>query len=114
MKRRRKKRNPQERTAPHKFERITSTGGPVPEKAVFMNQFRVATFMTDGKTPDEVHLLLQMKEAADIPVVARFRTPDGLAALIEELIAYRRAVWPDADEPNFDAEPSTPWNPKWN
>ena len=106
MKKKRKKRNPRERTAPHKFERVTHHGGPVPEKAIFMNQFRVAEFMTDGETVDEVHLLLDRSDLKGVPVVVQFRTPDMLAVLIEELIAYRRAVWPGADEPNFDAEPS--------
>lgn len=104
MRKKRKRRNPTERTAPHKFERSTSYGGPAPEKALFMNQFRVAEFMTDGETVDEVHLLLDRSDLKGVPVVVQFRTPDMLAVLIEELIAYRRAVWPDADAPNFDAE----------
>ena len=34
----------------------------------------------------------------------RFKSPETIGFLIEELIAYRRHVWPDASDLNFDAE----------
>lgn len=39
------------------------------------------------------------KEAKNIPALAiKFREPENLKLLIEELMKYRRAIWPDSDK----------------
>jgi hypothetical protein len=57
----------------------------------------------DDKPPEQVHMLLHL--GADLPsIVVRFKSPDTLGFLIEELHRYRKEVWPDA-EPVLDQPP---------
>lgn len=46
--------------------------------------------------PEQVHFVLNVK--GDLrATVLRFKSPDTLGDLIEQLIEYRNEVWPDAD-----------------
>lgn len=45
--------------------------------------------------PEQVHLILQIRGNSD-PFLVRFKSPDTLGFLIEELTKYRREVWPEA------------------
>jgi hypothetical protein len=42
-----------------------------------------------------VHLILNIKDFP-YPCMLRFKSPDTLGSIIEELTRYRREVWPDA------------------
>lgn len=46
--------------------------------------------------PEQVHFILKVKDL-DYPFVIRFKSPDTLGFLIEELARYRRDVWPAAE-----------------
>ena len=54
---------------------------------------------------DEVALLIKEVEgfAIPFPLYASFKAPEALKGFIEELIAFRRAVWADAEPINPDA-----------
>jgi hypothetical protein len=45
--------------------------------------------------PEQVHLRLKIRGLKPL-VVARFKSPDTLAVVIEQLCRYRREVWPDS------------------
>ena len=45
---------------------------------------------------EQVHLILQI-QGASLPQALRFKSPDTLGFLIEELMEYRRQVWPDCE-----------------
>jgi hypothetical protein len=58
----------------------------------------------DGQPPlEQVHLLIHI-EGFPHPVTMRFKSPDTLGWLIEELIRYRHYVWPDAAPVNPQAK----------
>lgn len=50
--------------------------------------------------PEEVHLILPLYD--DVELGIRFKSPDTLGFIIEELIAYRKSVWQDAEPVNPD------------
>jgi hypothetical protein len=54
---------------------------------------------------EQVHFILRVI-GLDFPFVVRFKSPDTLGFLIQELADYRRAVWPDAEP--LDLEPPAP------
>lgn len=57
--------------------------------------------------PEQVHLVLQLggeTEADKLDLLLRFQSPEALGFVIEELIAYRKNVWPDAEPINLNAE----------
>lgn len=61
-------------------------------------EFNIAAYSTDDKgetPPSQVHLLLKI-EGLPSPAVLRFKGPDTLGFLIEELARYRAHVWSDA------------------
>jgi hypothetical protein len=47
--------------------------------------------------PEQVHLVLPFKPMPDTSLVLRFKSPDTLGFIIEELARYRHSVWPDAE-----------------
>lgn len=47
--------------------------------------------------PEQVHLHFTVRRLLDYPMLLRFKSPDTLGFLIEELARYRREVWPDAE-----------------
>ena len=88
------------RTPPHPSMTV-ERGKKLPqgERAYAIEEFRVAEFIPHNETEThELHLLLKVKEFKS-PIVARFRTPDTIGFLIEELIAYRQKIWPESQMP---------------
>ena len=110
--RRKRKRNPSERTAAGDYQRVVSDADTTPdlEKLVYLNQFWVASFATDFENLDEVHVMFETRDTSNTVAAfgMRFKSPEAIAVFIEELIAYRRYVWPEAEDPNFDAEALPP------
>ena len=55
--------------------------------------------------PDRMYLLMRFPSMRDLPRLT-LRTPEMAKQLIEDLIAHRRHVWPDADpvDPEIDVE----------
>lgn len=51
----------------------------------------------DGKNPTQVHFVMKL-DRFPYPLVVRYKGPDTLGFLIEELARYRKMVWPDAEE----------------
>lgn len=50
-----------------------------------------------GEPPyEQVHFIIKLKGMEDTPMLLRFKSPDTLGFIIEELIRYRSEVWPDA------------------
>ena len=49
----------------------------------------------DGSDPTQVHLVIHPRRHP-LPIVVRFKSPDTLGFLIEELARYRQLVWPAA------------------
>jgi len=65
-------------------------------------QIEIAVWCPDEQAklpPEQVHLLVHWPaELADLPtLVIRFKGPDTLGFLIEELARYRRLVWPGSE-----------------
>lgn len=48
-----------------------------------------------GGPVTQVHLGIRISEI-DYPLIARFKGPETLGVLIEQLTRHRREVWPDA------------------
>lgn len=57
--------------------------------------------------PEQVHLILKV-EGGRFPVVMRFKSPDTLGFLIEELASYRRYVWPNSEPLDLDKPLESP------
>ena len=53
--------------------------------------------------PDRVYLLMRLPGIKNLPRLT-LKTPEMMKQLIEDLIAHRRYVWPDADPIDPDAE----------
>lgn len=55
---------------------------------------------------DEVAVLIKEVQGRtlSVPLCASFKAPGPLKVFIEELIAFRSSVWPDAEPINPDAE----------
>lgn len=49
----------------------------------------------DEAPPEQVHMLFSLKGLP--PFIVRFKSPDSLDFLIEELARYRRYVWPGSE-----------------
>ena len=57
-----------------------------------------------GRMPaEQVHLVITLEDEDKTELGLRFHSPDTLGFLIEELIAYRKRVWVDAEPINPDA-----------
>ena len=56
----------------------------------------------DGGAPTEIHIIVKVPGAKYAPRL-RFHKHELLTDLIEQLIAYRRLVFPDAPEVNANA-----------
>ena len=64
-----------------------------------VKEFRVAEFTPqDTEQGAELHLIMRTN-ALEHPVVTRFKGPDTLGFLIEELITYKQKLWPDSPMP---------------
>ena len=55
-----------------------------------------------SKPPDRMYLLMRLPAVKWLPRLT-LRTPEMAASLIEDLIAHRRNVWPDAEPIDPDA-----------
>lgn len=51
--------------------------------------------------PEQVHLVIPF---GDVRFIVRFRSPDTLGFLIEELSRYRANVWPDSEPVEFETQ----------
>lgn len=61
-----------------------------------------------GQTPPtQVHLELRV-QGLPVPLVVRFKSPETLGVLIEQLIRHRKEVWPAAVEKWQPRGPGTP------
>lgn len=56
-----------------------------------------------SKPPDRMYLLMRLPILKFLPRLT-LRTPEMAASLIEDLIAHRRYVWPDAEPIDADAQ----------
>jgi len=66
-------------------------------------QFEILAWCRDNEAklpPEQVHFIAHWPaQLADLPPLAiRFRGPDTLGFFIEELIKYRRIVWPNSEK----------------
>jgi hypothetical protein len=61
-------------------------------------QIEIAAWCPDEKAeqpPEQVHFIMHWPVGMDLPPMAiRFKSPDTLGFFVEELIKYRRIVWP--------------------
>ena len=51
--------------------------------------------------PEQVHLIVRLQDL-DASIVVRFKSPDILGFLIEELARYRREVWPGSEKEDLE------------
>lgn len=80
---------------------------PMPPRMLAISRLEVVSVgYTDTGITDEVMLLIKEVQGFDIPfpLFAPFTTPAALKVFIEELIAFRHAVWADAEPVNVDAK----------
>jgi hypothetical protein len=73
-------------------------------QALEIDEIKIATWCPDERAevlPEQVHLILRIKHL-EYPFLVRFKSPDTLGFLIEEMIRYRREVWPDAEPLKFE------------
>jgi len=82
-----------------KFER--NLGKKKAYESLFEPQFEIAAWCRDPDAqmpPEQVHFIIHwpanMREIP--PMAIRFKSPDTLGFFIEELIRYRREVWPQS------------------
>lgn len=69
-------------------------------------EIAVWTHRPNGEPPyEQVHFIMTLAGLEGVPLVMRFKSPDTLGFLIEEMIRYRKVVWPDAEPINPDVEP---------
>jgi len=66
-------------------------------------QFEIAAWCPDDQAkaaPEQVHFIVHWPaQLGKLPPLAiRFKSPDTLGFFIEELIKYRRTVWPDSEK----------------
>lgn len=63
-------------------------------------EIQIAAWCPDAEAklpPKQVHLINTIPGLEEYPIIMRFKSPDTLGFLIEELIKYRRTVWPDCE-----------------
>ena len=75
-----------------------------PEKALFSHlgepEITIAAWCPDEEAklpPEQVHLVFKIPGLEQVPLICRFKSPDTLGFIVEELTRYRREVWPDAE-----------------
>jgi hypothetical protein len=70
-----------------------------------VEELNIAAWCPDEKAqepPEQVHLIITIEGLKDIPLVVRFKSPDTLGFLIEQLVRYRREVWSEAESLDLD------------
>lgn len=63
-------------------------------------EIRIAAWCPDSEAkapPEQVHLIFIVPGLEDHPLICRFKSPDTLGFIIEELTRYRREVWAEAE-----------------
>lgn len=75
-----------------------------PKKAFYAKigepELHIAAWCPDDDAklpPEQVHLVFVIPGLEEHPFICRFKSPDTLGFMIEELSKYRREVWPDAE-----------------
>ena len=101
------KRNKKKRIAPAPGMEVTRTAdvSPVNIYDIPLERLHIIEWHPDtaAKLPaEQVHFLIVLDEKTKIGL--RFQSPDTLGFIIEELIARRKRVWPDAEPVDPDAE----------
>lgn len=79
--------------------------GPGLTEFLELEELRIAGWCPDEKAEkpmEQVHLIFRLKGMEDVSLVCRFKGPDTLAVVIEELIRFRRAVWPEGEALDVD------------
>ena len=66
-------------------------------------QFEITAWCPDDEAklpPEQVHFIVHWPETLSElpPLVIRFKSPDSIGFFIEELMKYRRTVWPDSQK----------------
>jgi hypothetical protein len=77
-----------------------STPLPAPSTITEPEEIKIAAWSADSKAqvpPEQVHLLMSIPGWRR-PIGLRFKSPDTLGFIIEELIRYRRLVWPESEK----------------
>ena len=77
------------------------TGIPISDDGI-----HIAAWCPDKEAkrpPEQVHLMIHVV-GLQHPLVMRFKSPDTLGFLIEELSRYRSHVWPDAEPIEFHTQ----------
>jgi hypothetical protein len=66
----------------------------------FEPQIEIAAWSADTEAtlpPEQVHFIIHFPADYELPpMVMRFKSPDTIGFLIEEMIKFRRYVWPDS------------------
>ena len=80
---------------------IQQRKGPIPGVLHYkeVDGFSVNAWCPDieaKEPPEQVHFVLNIRGAVRATLL-RFKSPDTLGDLIEQLTEYRRFVWPDAE-----------------
>lgn len=73
---------------------------PMPAQFMEISEWSIAAWSRDSLAelpPEQVHLTQKLQGLEDITFIMRFKSPDTLGFMIEELARYRREVWPDAE-----------------
>ena len=74
---------------------------PAPLHFLECSGFEIAAWCRDDKAelpPEQVHLIQHAwVPGLNFDVLMRFKSPDTLGFLIEELARYRREVWPESE-----------------
>lgn len=86
-----------------KMNERTEDSKPITEIPIMANSLKIGARIAES----ELRLVLLDSQLPDMPTILRIYHPSQVAAVIEELIAYRHFLWPDADEPDFNARIST-------
>jgi hypothetical protein len=66
-------------------------------------EIHIAAWCPDDEAklpPEQVHLVFIIPGLEDFPLICQYKSPDTLGFIIEELIKYRREVWPNAEPVN--------------
>ena len=87
-----------------KNEITTAYGMEHPVNFSFIREITVAEFQPADQDADlEIHMLIKCVGRKDT-MVMRFKSPDTIGDLIENLNFYRKRAWPDADKIDLERE----------
>lgn len=83
--------------------RAKITRSVTPERAIISPlgepEIKISAWCPDSEAkepPEQVHIIYTVPGLEEYPLIQRFKSPDTLGFLIEELAAYRCEVWPDS------------------